>query len=198
MKTSSKDLVIDFDNNHIDYQRKNISKKNILAKAIGYKSAPYRVLDLTAGLGIDAVHLSMLGCQVTSLERNKDLFHLLETAQLKSMRPEIKQIQFVFADAKDFIKRGLAKNFDVIYYDPMFPEKKKSALPRKEMKLFRELVGNDSDIVEVINLALKENIKRLVVKRPKKAELLLSLDKKINVLEFDGTTISYQVFLQNL
>ncbi len=189
-------FTIDFDNNKIDYQRKNISKKNILAKAIGLKSTPLRVLDLTAGLGIDAIHLSLLGCDVVSLERNPDLFVLLNQAWKKSERHEVKKIQFIQADAKEFlISRGssLHKNFDVVYYDPMYPDKKKSALPRKEMKMFRELVGSDSDIDEVIESVLQMGFKRFVIKRPKNAEILNLIRKPI---VFSGTTVQYQVFLK--
>ncbi len=188
-------FTIDFDNNKIDYQRKNISKKNILAKAIGLKSTPTRVLDLTAGLGIDAIHLSMLGCEVVSLERNPDLFVLLDQAWKNSVRPEVKKIKFLQADARAFLTSHgstLQENFDVIYYDPMYPEKKKSALPRKEMKMFRELVGSDNDIDEVIELVLQMGFKRFVIKRPNNAEILNLKQKPI---VFSGTTVQYQVFL---
>lgn len=192
----SQSLTIDFDNNKVDYQRKNISRKNILAKAIGLKSATLRVLDLTAGLGIDAIHLALLGCDVVSLERNSDLFVLLEQAWKNSKRPEVKKIQFIHADAKKFLAAqgsDLQKNFDVIYYDPMYPEKKKTALPRKEMQIFRKLVGSDSDIDEVIECVLSTSVKRFVVKRPKNAEIL---NLKPKPILFAGTTVQYQVFLK--
>ena len=192
----SEGFAIDFDNNKMDYQRKNISKKNILAKAIGLKSSPLRVLDLTAGLGIDAVHMSMLGCKVVSLERNPTLFALLDQAWKNSTRPEVKKIQFLHADAKEFLTSqgsNLQKDFDVIYYDPMYPEKKKTALPRKEMKMFRELIGSDNDIDEVVECAIGTQIRRIVVKRPKNAETLKLRQKPIL---FAGTTVQYQVFLK--
>lgn len=50
------------------------------------------ILDLTAGLGIDAVFLSQLGFQVTSIERNPLLVFLLQEAQKKTNREEIKKL----------------------------------------------------------------------------------------------------------
>ena len=64
-------------------------------------------------------------------------------------------------------------DIDVIYFDPMFPEKTKSALPRQEMVFFKALVGTDEDGSEVLKATLKlKKIKRVVVKRPLKAPVL--------------------------
>lgn len=57
---------------------------------------------------------------------------------------------------------------DVIYYDPMYPEKlgsKKSALPRKEMQIFKQIVGEDHDSFEFISWAKSIAKERVVVKR---------------------------------
>lgn len=192
-------LKIDFDENKMDYQRKNISRKNILARALGIKGPGLRVLDLTAGLGIDAVHLAKLGCRVVSLERNALLFFLLQQAQLKTEQAEIKGIEFHLCDAHQFLlEQGekIKKNFDVIYYDPMYPEKKKSALPRKEMQAFRQLVGEDDDAQDIRQLCFRSKINRFVMKRP-----LRSSEKEKKEVGFaehllKGTTIQYQVFIR--
>jgi 16S rRNA (guanine1516-N2)-methyltransferase len=55
---------------------------------------------------------------------------------------------------------------DVVYLDPMFPHKKKSALVKKEMRVFQSLVGPDLDADALLPAALAVAGKRVVVKRP--------------------------------
>ena len=61
---------------------------------------------------------------------------------------------------------------DVVYLDPMYPHKQKSALVKKEMRVFQYLVGADSDADKLISPALQLAKKRVVVKRPDYAEYL--------------------------
>ena len=58
---------------------------------------------------------------------------------------------------------------DVIYLDPMYPEHGTNALPHKEMRWLRELVGEDTDADALLAPALLLARKRVVVKRPLKA-----------------------------
>lgn len=58
---------------------------------------------------------------------------------------------------------------DVVYLDPMFPERHKSADVKKEMQAFHRLVGRDEDAGELLALALSVARYRVVVKRPRKA-----------------------------
>jgi 16S rRNA (guanine1516-N2)-methyltransferase len=60
----------------------------------------------------------------------------------------------------------LTERPDVIYLDPMFPHKQKSALVKKEMRVFQSLVGPDLDADALLPAALKMAEKRVVVKRP--------------------------------
>ncbi len=57
----------------------------------------------------------------------------------------------------------------VIYLDPMFPHRDKSALVKKEMRLFRPIAGDDDDAPELLAAALALAPHRGVVKRPRKA-----------------------------
>ena len=61
---------------------------------------------------------------------------------------------------------------DVIYLDPMFPHRKKSALVKKEMLAFQSLIGDDDDSNELLNVCQKLAKNRVVVKRPIKAPYL--------------------------
>ena len=59
---------------------------------------------------------------------------------------------------------------DVVYLDPMFPHREKSALVKKEMRVFQELVGADNDADDLLDFAYPLASKRVVVKRPDYAE----------------------------
>jgi 16S rRNA (guanine1516-N2)-methyltransferase len=61
---------------------------------------------------------------------------------------------------------------DVVYLDPMYPHKKKSALVKKEMRVFQTLVGADNDADSLLAPAMALATKRVVVKRPDYAEFL--------------------------
>ncbi|MGK0475756.1 MAG: 16S rRNA (guanine1516-N2)-methyltransferase [Oleispira sp.] len=58
---------------------------------------------------------------------------------------------------------------DIVYLDPMFPHNTASAEAKKEMKLFRSLVGADVDEDELWARANALARCRIVVKRPAKA-----------------------------
>ncbi|WP_230032575.1 class I SAM-dependent methyltransferase, partial [Pseudomonas carnis] len=60
----------------------------------------------------------------------------------------------------------------VIYLDPMFPHRDKSALVKKEMRLFRPFVGDDLDAPALLQAALRLASHRVVVKRPRKAPII--------------------------
>ena len=61
---------------------------------------------------------------------------------------------------------------DVVYLDPMYPHRTKSALPKKEMRLFRLLVGPDDDAAALLAAARAVALRRVVVKRPAGAPFL--------------------------
>ena len=54
----------------------------------------------------------------------------------------------------------------------MYPHKKKSALVKKEMRVFQTLVGADNDADSLFAPAMALATKRVVVKRPDYAEFL--------------------------
>jgi 16S rRNA (guanine1516-N2)-methyltransferase len=56
---------------------------------------------------------------------------------------------------------------DVVYLDPMFPARSKSAQVKKEMQVFHQLVGTDPDADQLLELARACAKKRVVVKRPR-------------------------------
>ena len=165
-------LNFDFDRNKSDYYRKSRKTQEPVIKALGYSHGIRNVIDLTMGLAIDSVFFAQHGFQVTSIERNSLLHYLAKTSQANSVRPELQNIEFVHSDAKEFLNSYSLNHPTSAYFDPMYPHKKKSALPRQEMVLFRTLVGADEDASQTLETVLKHDFQRVVVKRPLRAEPL--------------------------
>ena len=142
--------------------------RQLIAKAVGIKGGfRPRVLDTTAGLGVDAFALASLGCQVLMLERSPIVGALLADGLQRSQQTTI-QIALCVAEAVTYIKEIMvnkASRPDVIYLDPMYPSRQKSAVGKKTMRILREIVGEDNDVIEVFKLALQYATKRVVVKR---------------------------------
>ena len=133
------------------------------------------VLDATAGLGQDGVLLAALGCQVTLVERSPIIAVLLEDAlrRAEPVRAWMSERLMLHRDeAVRFMLDPTTPPFDVVYLDPMYPARTKSALPAKEMQMLRALVGGDTDAGEVLQTALGFAQRRVVVKRPKAAQPL--------------------------
>ncbi|MBT8440665.1 MAG: class I SAM-dependent methyltransferase [Gammaproteobacteria bacterium] len=153
-----------------------------LARAVGMKKGFIpSVLDVTAGMGRDAFVLATLGCTVTMIERSPVISMLLENAlQRAAVHSEVSKIvsriSFYQADSLDFLEiMDQGDKPDVIYMDPMYPHRDKSAQVKKEMRIFRALVGDDIDSDRLLELARSRVLRRIVVKRPKGAEYLAGL-----------------------
>lgn len=155
-----------------------------IARAMGLKSGNTpSVLDTTAGLAGDAFILATLGCPVTMIERSAVIFCLIENAIERAslnvnFQTIIKQgFEVINCDANDYTRQQLAANSpapDVIYIDPMYPDRKKSALVKKEMQILQRLHGKENNAAELLENALLYASKRVVVKRPIHAETVSS------------------------
>lgn len=152
-----------------------------VAKACGIKSGNImpRILDATAGLGGDAFVLATLGATVTLCERNPIVHALLADGLARAaLAPEVAQIvarmTLLAEDGAQALARlaqaDAADKPDVVYLDPMFPERRKaSAAVKKGMAAFHTVVGGDEDAARLLPLALAAAQARVVVKRPQHA-----------------------------
>jgi 16S rRNA (guanine1516-N2)-methyltransferase len=168
-----------------------------LAKAVGFKFNKNRtIIDATAGLGYDAFILASLGANVTLIERSEKIYDLLKSAisEAKLYGGEISKIvnrmNLLFGDSKDILPKIAP---EVILIDTMYKERKKSALVKNDMRLVREVVGSDSDHVELINVALNNASKRVVIKQPRYAETLDNIRGCSH--QILGKTIRYDVYV---
>lgn len=191
-------LYINFLAGKIGYRRRHSHTGNeLLAKAIGIKG-DYKptVIDATAGLGRDAVIMAHLGCQVTMLERSPAVAILLEEALKKALLELKIVLSLIQVDAKEYLLHLKSTDYpDVIYLDPMYPERKKSALVKKEMRILREIVGDDKDASDLLKVALHHARKRIVVKRAKTAPCLADLKPNFII---KGSQQRFDVYLPTL
>jgi len=173
-------LCIHFDEGPLAHRRKyGGGRKQPLARAVGIKPGHLpSIVDATAGLARDAFVLTCLGCRVTMLERSPILGALVEDglrrAQLEPETAAIvqNQLRLISGNAIQLLESIDPQDKQVIYLDPMYPERSKSALVKKEMRLVRALVGNDNDTHLLLAKALQQAQQRVVVKRPRLAESL--------------------------
>lgn len=149
-----------------------------VAKAVGIKSEYLpTVIDATAGLGRDAFVLASLGCHVIMFERHPVVAALLEDGLQRSYQDSEmgvwlqERLKLIYRSSQLGLNGDLDKP-DVVYLDPMFPHRKKSALVKKEMRIFQDLVGGDTDADSLLEPARRLAKKRVVVKRPQYAPFL--------------------------
>lgn len=151
-------------------------RREALARAVGIRSGPPRVVDATAGLGRDAFVLASLGCHVVLLERSPVLAALLRDGLRRAAQdPDIgdwieQRMSLIEGEALDHLRvlSGETRP-DVVYLDPMYPQRKKSALVKKELRLLRAVIGPQDDPGALLEAACGAAMRRVVVKRPKTA-----------------------------
>jgi 16S rRNA (guanine1516-N2)-methyltransferase len=143
-----------------------------VAKAVGIKGGYLPdVVDATAGLGRDAFVLAALGCRVRMLERHPVVAALLEDGlqrgyQDAEIGPWLRdRLTLIYAASAQALG-DITPQPDVVYLDPMYPHRQKSALVKKEMRVFQSLVGPDEDADALLEPARRLAKKRIVVKRP--------------------------------
>jgi 16S rRNA (guanine1516-N2)-methyltransferase len=138
-----------------------------------------------------------MGCQVEGMEQSPVIF-LLVSDGLRRLKESAEQALVVarmklsWGDSMSFLQTLPITDFpDVIYLDPMYPLRKKSALPKKELQWLRSHIGanlvNDKKLLQV---ALSRCRERVVVKRPRKAPPLAESVWQ----SFSGSTTRYDVY----
>ena len=161
-----------------------------IAKAVGLKGgANPSVVDATGGLGRDAFVLASLGCHVTILERSAVVAALLEDGLRRASADEeigvwvAERLSLIHTDAVAWMERLDEADFpDVVYLDPMFPHRRKSARVKKEMALLQQLLGGDVDADRLLPAALRIARKRVVVKRPDYAPVLGGIEPTMAIV----------------
>lgn len=143
---------------------------------INAKVGPLRAFDATAGLGEDSLLLAAAGFHVTLCERNCVVAALLEDALARAatderLAPIVQRMSFVAENSIEVL-RCAPQSFDVIYLDPMFPARQKSAAVKKKFQLLHRLERPCDDAEALLRAAHDAHPRKIVVKRPPKGPYL--------------------------
>ena len=192
-------VYIDFSAADMVYRRKS-GHNEPLGRAIGVKGDKRpRVFDATAGLGRDAFVLADLGCSVTLSEQSAPLCYLLEQArELALMSANDKVVEAV---SRMRVLRGdsrqqAVEGFDVIYIDPMFPERGKTAAVKKDLATVQALHAHSSVAnapEDLVVWAMAQQVERVVIKRPVKAPVLWTVKPSHSIT---GKTVRFDVMVK--
>ncbi|HDY82356.1 MAG TPA: hypothetical protein ENH48_05305, partial [Halieaceae bacterium] len=179
--------------------RRRSGHNELLGRAVGVGKKPrLRVLDATAGLGRDSFVLADLGCEVTLCERDPVIVEILragmDTARAGGdqwLDAVLGRMQLCPGDARQ-VSADTLRGVDVLYLDPMFGQRDKSAAVKKEMALFQLLLGGGAaqDADELLQWALQVDVARVVVKRPPKAPNLAARQPSHSI---SGKAVRYDI-----
>ncbi len=190
------------------------NKRQLIARAVGVggtwsRGKAPRILDCSAGLLGDAMLLSALGCEVVAVERSAVL-HAMQRDALERLRASddpdkaamAARIALLHEDAASVLARLVAGETippdwrpEAIYFDPMHPERRKSALVKKEMRILRTLVGDDPDSGAVLRAAIAvPGVRRVVLKMPRLSPPLTGAEGLTPVGLHEGRSVRYEVY----
>ena len=192
------------------------SLRQPLARAVGLKrrgDLRPTIIDATAGFGEDSWLLAVLGCSVLAVERHPVIATMLRDGFLRAAAndPDVSRPPLslqsdsihllhrirIYDPLRDLDLLGQVKQFlkpDVIYIDPMFPGGRKT-VERKPLRVIRWLVGGDEDAELLLQSALRLSPRRVVVKRPLRAQPLSNLKPTTT---HKGNSIRYDVYSRNV
>lgn len=158
-------------------------QREMLVKAARVKGveAP-RAVDATAGLGEDSLLLAAAGFTVTLCEADPVIAALLEDALARAsahevLGPIVERMHLVAGDSRIALERAGASTGaqpDVVYLDPMFPGRTKSAAVKKKFQLIHGLERPTEPLDEesLLQAALAAHPRKVVIKRPVKGPYL--------------------------
>jgi len=168
-------VSVDFIHGKTGFRFLRASHEMVVKAVAGRSKEPLCVFDVTAGLGRDSFILAAAGFSISAVERHPAIACLLwdglDRARLSAEGAVVAERIRLYRGASQEVLAQLpeADRPDVVYMDPMFPERNKQALVKKEMRVFRDVVGDDLDGEALLAMALEVAGKRVVVKRPRKA-----------------------------
>ncbi|WP_225748430.1 class I SAM-dependent methyltransferase [Eikenella sp. Marseille-P7795] len=169
----------------------------LLAKAVGRSKQP-TVWDATGGLGRDSFVLAGLGLHVHIFEQHPAVYCLLADGLARALHhPDTaetaRRLTLHLTDAAAHMPLLAAQTGrpQVVYLDPMYPERRKSAAVKKEMAFFHELVGTAQNDAALFDAALAAATARVVVKRPHLGEFLCGREPDY---QYTGKSTRFDVY----
>lgn len=171
--------------------------RELLVKAVRVRGVEgIRVFDATAGLGEDSLLLAAAGFSVTMCEGDPVIAALLADGLRRAADdPELSGIvgrmSLVEGDSIEILP-SLTEAPDVVYLDPMFPARTKSAAVKKKFQLLHRLESPCADEASLMDAALAAHPRKIVVKRPIKAPVLAGVRPSHSI---SGKAVRYDVIV---
>ncbi|MDY0351299.1 MAG: class I SAM-dependent methyltransferase [Desulfobulbaceae bacterium] len=195
-------VAVDFVRGPAGYRRRRGGSEALL-RALGHKAnRRTMVMDATGGWGDDALVMAAHGCEVLVVERHPVLAALLldgirRAAEHPATGEIAGRMRLVRGDSPQVMDQLRAEGtiIDVVYIDPMFPERRKSAKVKKKVQILQLLIGRENDAERLLDAALRTARKRVVVKRPAAAPFLGGIRPSHS---FRGRTVRFDVFLTGI
>ena len=146
-------------------------------------------IDATAGLGEDSLLLAAAGFRVMLYEKDELIYSLLkdavERARALPDEPEYAVLKSTVSRMEIYNEDSIAAmlslaempdgthdRLDVIFLDPMFPERRKSSLVGKKLQILQQLESPCNNEAELLGAAMALKPKRIIIKRPPKGPYL--------------------------
>ena len=153
-------------------------------------------VDATAGLGEDSLLLAAAGFTVTMFEKDPVIAALLRDALERAANdPQlagvIARMTLVEGDSVAGLC-NLALTPDVVFLDPMFPERTKSAAVKKKFQLLHHLERPCNNEDELLDAALAARPRKVVIKRPPKGPWLAGAKPSHSIA---GKAVRYDVIV---
>ena len=149
-------------------------------------------IDATAGLGEDSFLLAAAGFKVYLFEKNETIAALLKDALERALKdPDIAETasRMIFVEGDSIAgMKALTERPNVVYLDPMFPERRKSGLIKKKFQLLQLLERPCDDEEGLLNAAMSVSPAKIVIKRPAKAPVLGGIKPSYTI---SGNSIRY-------
>jgi len=190
----SSSLHVDFLSGPMGWRLKRTEHETSIKKAIGKNKEDITIFDGTAGLLSDTIIFLALGHKVVACEQSKIIFLLVNDAieRAKSELPFLKNLLFLNAKSETQYKE--TDNIDIVYLDPMYPEPSKSLLRSGDISTINhildiEKIADDGD--ELFFNIKKSNFKKIILKRPIKADII---DKNINY-QVKGKSTRFDIYI---
>jgi len=190
----SSSLHVDFLSGPMGWRLKRTDHETSIKKAIGKNKEDITIFDGTAGLLSDTIIFLALGHKVVACEQSKIIFLLVNDAieRAKSELPFLKNLLFLNAKSETQYKE--TDNIDIVYLDPMYPEPSKNLLRSGDISTINhildiEKIADDGD--ELFFNIKKSNFKKIILKRPIKAEIV---DKNINY-QVKGKSTRFDIYI---
>lgn len=153
-------------------------------------------VDATAGSGEDALLLAAAGFSVTLCERDPVIAALLADAHARARADErlaaIAERMTVVAGDSVEVLASLDAGPDVVFLDPMFPERRRHAATNKKLTLFQRLERPCEDEEALLQAALDAGPRKIVVKRPLKGPYLAGAKPSSSLA---GKVVRYDVIV---